>query len=521
MDRGSGVSAVSITELLAAISLATDLGTGQPLGHALRTCVRSVRVARELGLADDVVREVHHVALLRFIGCTSDASDTARMVGGDNRAFVSAMAPVLHGGQRDQVGRFVRSVGADQGWARRARLVAAGLADPGGAARSLSTHCEVAARLGTRLGLDRGTVDALAHAYERWDGAGFPSGLAGEEVPISVRVVSVVRDAELFAQVAPSEADAILHARRGRAYDPAVVDVVLRSRDDGDAAGDNGGGAWDAALAAEPGPTQLAGPGEVDTVLEAVADFADLYIPWTRGRAHRVAQVARDAARACGLTGAEAHRVWRAGLVQDVGRVGVAAGVWNHPGPLDAAAWEQVRLHPYLTERVLTRCAGLAGLAAVAGAHQERLDGSGYHRGCQEGEITTAARLLAAADVLVATTEARPHRPALDEAAAVATLREEATAGRLGTDAVDAVCVAAGHVERVARRGWPSGLTGREVDVLRLIARGRTNREVAAALHLSPKTVGRHIENLYGKTGVSSRAAAALFAMEHRLLDPP
>jgi HD-GYP domain-containing protein (c-di-GMP phosphodiesterase class II) len=514
----AGAAGIRVTELLASLSLATDLGTGQPMGHGLRTCLRSVEVARRLGLDDDGVREVHQVALLRFLGCSGDASETAAVAGGDNLSFFAAMAPVLNGGPREQVGRLVRSVGAGLPGTSRVRKVAGALADPAGRHRSLSAHCEVAARLGARLGLAEGVIDALAHVYERWDGKGAPAGLAGEEVPIAVRVVSVVRDAELLGRVAPDEVLDIVRARRGRAYDPAVVGAVLECPAD-DAP--EGAGAWDAVLAAEPAPARVLAPAEVDRALEAAADFADLYSPWTRGRSPRVGALARDAALACGLGGAEAHAIWRAALVQDVGRVGVAAGIWDHPGRLGPDAWEQVRLHPYLGERVLARCTGLGDLGLLAGAHHERLDGSGYHRGASAEAISTQVRLLAAADVLVALGEERPHRPAQDPSSAVEALRAEVSAGRLDPTAVEAVCSAAGHQGAPVRREWPRGLTDREVDVLRLIARGRTNREVAGELHLSPKTVGRHVENLYVKIGVSSRAAAALFAMEERLLDRP
>jgi HD-GYP domain-containing protein (c-di-GMP phosphodiesterase class II)/DNA-binding CsgD family transcriptional regulator len=510
------------TELLAALSLATDLGTGQPLGHALRACVRSVAVARYLGMDDKGVREVHHVALLRFLGCSADASETAAMAGGDNLGFVSAMAPAVMGSQREQLARFVRTVGADLSPGRRAQRIAAGLADSQGQARSLTAHCEVAARLGGRLGLDECTVGSLAHAYERWDGKGFPAGLAGEAVPVSIRIVSVVRDAELFDRLAPDEVEAILRARRGRAYDPAVVDAVLdRPRGADDVAPEEQiTGAWEAVTAAEPAPVRTLPAGDIDRVLEAVADFADLYTPWTRGRSHRVAALARDAARLSGLTGADADFLWGAALAQDVGRVGVPASVWNHPGPLGVDEWEQVRLHTYLTERVLAHCTGLEQLVALAGAHHERLDGSGYHRGAAHSAIGPSARVLAAADVLIGLGEDRPHRRGLDPAAAMAAMLQEVKGGRLDPAAVDAVCSAAGHRSPPTRRDWPKGLTDREVDVLRLVARGRTNREVASDLHLSPKTVGRHVENMYAKIGVSSRAAAALFAMEERLLDP-
>ncbi|MPY92712.1 MAG: hypothetical protein GEV08_06455 [Acidimicrobiia bacterium] len=524
VESGSG-TAVPVAELLAALSLATDLGTGQPMGHALRTCVRSVEVARTLGLDEEDVRRVHQVALLRFLGCSSDASETAGMTGGDNLAFVSAMAPVVMGSQREQLGRFVRAVGAGLPPARRARRVTAALADPGAGARSLGAHCEVAAHLARRLGLDEGTVGSLAHAYERWDGKGHPDGLAGVEVRVAVRIVSVARDAELFARLAPDEAAAILQGRRGQAYNPAVVDAVLAGtgrhvRPGGPGERRGAPGAWEAAVAAEPAPTRLAAPGDIDRVLEAIADFADLYSPWARGRSPRVAALARDAAPATGLGASEAHAIWRAALVEDVGRVGVPAGVWDHPGRLGVDGWEQVRLHPYLSERVIAHGTGLTHLVRLAGAHHERLDGTGYHRGMAAGAIATPARLLAAADVFVALGADGPHRPAFDPEAVVATMRQEVRDGRLDPASADAVLAAAGHHRGPARRAWPKGLTDREVDVLRLIARGRTNRGVAAELHLSPKTVGRHIENLYGKIGVSSRAAAALFAMEERLLEP-
>ncbi|NKQ58637.1 hypothetical protein HFP15_37920, partial [Amycolatopsis sp. K13G38] len=188
-------------------------------------------------------------------------------------------------------------------------------------------------------------------------------------------------------------------------------------------------------------------------------------------------------------------------------------------GPLGVAEWERVRLHPYLTESTLACCPALAGLGRLAGAHHERLDGSGYHRGTRELDLRQ--RVLAAADVVAALGEDRPHRPALAAPRIADTVLGEVKAGRLDAVAAEAVLAAAGRPTRRARRsGWPAGLTDREVEVLRLIARGRSNKEVAAALHLSVKTVGRHVENLYTKIGVSSRAAAAVFAMQHRLLDP-
>jgi DNA-binding CsgD family transcriptional regulator len=205
--------------------------------------------------------------------------------------------------------------------------------------------------------------------------------------------------------------------------------------------------------------------------------------------------------------------------VHDLGRVAIENGVWDRAGPLTTSEWERVRLHPYFTERILARCGPLAPLVEVASSHHERLDGSGYHRSLPGEAQSREARLVAAADVLVALVTDRPHRPALPPVEAAGVLEAEAAAGRLDADAVACVLAAAGSRSAPAPRAWPAGLTDREVEVLRLIARGRSNREVGERLFISAKTVGRHVENLYAKTGVSSRAAAALFAMEHGLLD--
>jgi HD-GYP domain-containing protein (c-di-GMP phosphodiesterase class II)/DNA-binding CsgD family transcriptional regulator len=506
-----------LVELLGAISLATDLGTGQPPFHGVRTSVLAVAVGRELGLDDAAVADVQQVALLRFLGCTADASQTARMTGGDDLAFLAAMAPVAMAAKPEMARRLVGAVGAGQPAPRRAALVAGALSDPGGARRSLSAHCEVAAMLSRRLGAGPAVTQALAHGYERWDGAGFPDGLAGEAVPVAVRVAVVARDADLWWRAGPAEMTQVLRARRGHAYDPAVADAclavatgVLADLDQADA--------WQAMLAATAGGDQIPVSG-LDQALEAVADFADLKSPWMRGHSPRVAGLAAIAGRGAGMGEQEVTRLRQAALLHDLGRVAVPNGIWDRAGALGVADWERVRMHPYLTESTLACCPARAELGRLAGSHHERLDGSGYHRGTRD--LRPAERLLAAADVVAAMGEQRPHRPAATPAQIGEAIGAEVDAGRLDRAAADAVLAAAGQPAVPSRRAvWPAGLSDREVEVLRLIARGRTNKQVAASLHLSAKTVGRHIENLYAKIGASSRAAAAVFAMEHHLLGP-
>ena len=307
--------------------------------------------------------------------------------------------------------------------------------------------------------------------------------------------------------------------RRGRAYDPAVVDAfeqvgpdVLSELDGVDE--------WEAALAREPEPVITVEPDGLDAVLTAFADFGDLKSPWIRGHSRRVAWLADEAGRHAGLDDATCDDLRRAGLVHDLGRVVVENGIWDKLGPLTTSEWEQVRLHPYFTERILGRCRSLASLVEPASSHHERLDGSGYHRSLAGESLSRSARILAAADVFAALTAGRPHRPAFgDDGHAARTLEAEAT-GHLDANAVACVLAAAGRRAAPPPPGWPADLTDREVEVLRLIARrAGQHREVGQQLFIAPKTVGRHVENLYAKIGVSSRAAAAVFAMEHRLLD--
>jgi DNA-binding CsgD family transcriptional regulator len=195
----------------------------------------------------------------------------------------------------------------------------------------------------------------------------------------------------------------------------------------------------------------------------------------------------------------------------------VSNAIWDKPGPLGPGEWERVRITPYLTDRMLHSSPALAPLGAIAVAHRERLDGSGYPRGLTGNAVSQAVRVLACADAYQAMREPRPHRPARPPEQAAAELLAEVRRGRLDAAAAEAVLTAAGHRVRRRREG-PAGLTTREVDVLRLLAQGLSNKEIARRLVISPKTVGNHVEHIYAKIDASSRAAASLFAVRHGLL---
>ena len=505
---------VRLAELSAAISLFTDVATGQPQEHALRTAVVAMRLAERLAWEMDDRVIGYYASLLRFLGCTATATETAELGGGDDMAVNAAFAATVMQPGFEELRVALRTVGAGEPWPARLSLLARILTDVHGRERDLGAHCEVAARFAARMGLPAGVEAALGAAYARWDGRGVPSGLAGTDIPAGMRLAIVARDVDLLARLGgPAAVGRVLRHRRGGAYDPSIVDAAL----DGGVADlvSTDANAWELALDREPGIPRTADDAQYDAVLEACADFADLKFPHTAGHSRAVADLAARAAAALGLPGGTVADIRRAGLVHDLGRVSVPSGVWLRPGPLDTAEWESVRLHSYYTQRILTRSRQLAGLARVAGAHHERLDGSGYPAGTRE--LQTPARILAAADAYQAMTQDRPHRRAHPPETAARQLRREAEAGRLGRPEAEAVLIAAGQ-RRAARLSHPAGLTAREVDVLRLLARGLSNREMAARLTLSTKTVGRHVENLYAKIGVRSRAAAAVFAMEHDLL---
>ncbi len=203
--------------------------------------------------------------------------------------------------------------------------------------------------------------------------------------------------------------------------------------------------------------------------------------------------------------------------MHDLGRLGVSNSIWDKPGPLGAGEWERIRMHPYLTQRMLRQSPALAPFGALAAQHRERLDGSGYPSGLSGAAIGQSVRVLAAADAYQSMREVRPYRDALSADAAAGELQREVKEGRLDRQAVDAVLAAAGHaVPR--RQDGPAGLTAREIDVLRLLARGKSAREIAKQLVISPKTARNHIEHIYTKIGATNRVTASLFAVQHGLI---
>jgi HD-GYP domain-containing protein (c-di-GMP phosphodiesterase class II) len=504
---------------VAALSLATDLGTGHPIERSLRACLLGVHFGAALGLDDQALSDLYYTALLRWAGCTAD-SHRAELF--EDEIALGPQIDRVELWNPAEMLDFLRStVGRHDPPAERERkmneALATGLQKSQDAARS---GCEVAQNIAGRLGLGPSLHEALGQLFERWDGGGVPGQVSGEGLSVAVRVMHIAMDAELFHRLGGEEAaGAVVRRRAGGFYDPALADRFCR---DGPRLFKllDGASVWEAVLRDEPGVRRHLTEVELDQALNAIADFTDLRSPTMLGHSPAVAELAETAARRLGLPAEDTLTARRAGFVHDVGMTGLPLLLCEKPRPLTEGDWERVRLHPYYTERILARPRALAGIGAVASLHHERLDGSGYHRGATAPLLPPTARVLAAADVYRALLEARPYRAALAPEAAADVLRREVRAGRLDGEAVRAVLEAAGHRLPPARRAGDqvAGLTERELEVLRLLARSHTNKQIAQALTLSERTVDHHIRHIYAKLGVSTRAGAALFAMQHHLL---
>ena len=496
--------------------LATDLGMGFPFEHGLHATLTTMRLCEILGVDEDIVSRTYYACLLMYAGCTVDGVERSQVFGDSmtehltHRQFGSAvesLTGVIRALPSPESSLPRRTFQAITGLPRAARF-------RGG---HLAALCEVAGMLAERLGVPQSVHEMFPFLTERWDGAGVLKRARGDEIPLPLRIIQVGRDATYQRLIGDDDyVMDVIASRAGHAFDPEVVAVfldnaaaILGPREPSETM-------WEDMLASEPRPwLTLQGPA-IDVALRAIGSFSDLVSPDLSGHSEAVAQLAAAAAEIQGFGPAEVQTIRRAALVHDVGRTAIDYRVWGKPGRLTADEREQVRLHPYHTERVLAPSPFLSDLAPIAMAHHERLDGSGYHRGLDGSSLSRAARLLTVADAFQSKTEPRPYREPLSPKETIELLVAKAEAGVMDPVMVMAVAEAAGQARPTIDR--PAGLTEREVEVLGLLARGLQTKQIARQMDISPKTVDRHIQNSYRKIGVSSRAAATLFATENGLI---
>jgi len=514
------VPPVRVAELMASLSHAADLGMGLPADYAVTTCVLGLRLGDALGFDTATLQDVYYETLLRYVGCNADVQWFGSLFGdelafrADYAALDTADTPAV----LDLIQRSIRNSEALTRTIGAEAAITRALGElPVVMGSFLPGHCEAAQRLSARMGFPASFVTTVGQIYARWDGNGIPP-LAGEEISPAFLCASLAHDAVIIHRVGGvAAATAMARQRSGGTHAPKMVeafcaqadkllrDLVRPPR-------------WSDVLDLEPGPRRTLDDAALDTALEAVADFGDLKSPAFLGHSHGVAALATRAGDVYGLPASDTTLLRRAALVHDIGKTGVSTAIWGSPEPLSDREWEAVRLHPYHTGRVFARAASLAAVGQVAALHHERLDGSGYHGGLPAAMQPVTARILAAANRFRSLVEDRPHRPACAPDAAARQLRAAALQKRLDEDAVAAVLTAAGEPIAWRRQAASATLTEREVEVIRLLARGGTMKEVAARLDIAYKTVDRHTQSIYGKIGVNTRAGATLWAVEHGLV---
>lgn len=508
---------VRAAELIASLCLATDLGMWFPFEHGLRSTLMTMRLCDVLDVDGETASQTYYAALLLYVGCTTDADLQARIAHGS--ATLSGAHAKLFGSMLEGASTaFTVIPDPEASWPTRVRQIAVGI--PKGLrfrVMHFTGFCEVAHMISDGMGLPPAISTLFFLLTERWDGWSHLRRAKGDEIPLPLRIAYVGADAS-YQKLVGDDTYVVetIESRGGHAFDPAITKAfvdnapyVLRE--------DDPETVWEDVLRVEPKPWRALEGEEIDRALITMGAFADLATPYFSGHGRGVGDLAATAAQLMGRSEPEIAKIRRAGYVHDVGRAGVPARIWDNPGSLSADEWERVRLHPYHTERVLAPSSFLAPLAEVASAHHERLDGSGYHRASNAASLPIDARLLATADAFQSKTEPRAYRAALSPESVVANLADKARRGLFDSEIFAAVVEAAGQVPPPIER--PAGLTEREVEVIGLLARGSQAKQIARELDISTRTAERHIQNAYRKIGVSTRAAATLFAMEKGLVN--
>ena len=507
-------------EFMLVLAYASDLATGQTRDFALRSSVLAMRLARAAGLSETEFRNVYHLALLRYIGCNADTHLLTALFGDEYELRRDVALNLGDPAERPGVlRRAITRAHIAAGTADVAAAVETDMASAPQVTRSiLAGHCEVARRIGQRLGLSPDIQSNLGQLYERWDGKGMPFGINGNAVRLAVRLVTLAQDAIIHAEASGIDGMVkVITRRRDGAYEAELADVFL-ARPNDFLDGLAGESSHAAILSMEPQPHASLTTDECEDAYLAIADMIDMRMPYTMGHSRAVADLVDRAARHMKLPERDICTLRHAAYVHDIGELAIPVARWQRSKPFLGREIDEMQLHPYHGERALAALTGQNGeVAALVLRHHERINASGYHRKVTGNDLSPAARLLAVAEAYRSACEARPHRAPVTEANAAGRLREAVRAGELCPAATAAVLAVAGQGSRRDKSERLAGLSAREIEVLRLIISGLTAKAAAEQLDIAPKTAENHIQNLYSKIGVTTRAGAALFAVENGL----
>jgi len=475
---------IDLLDALRALAFMGDLSMAQPVDHSPRVAWLACQLAQAMGIDREAYDDIRCIALLRWSGCTANATEVAGTISDDVIGRGAMLA-----GDTERIEVLV----SREELALRLTSISA-------------VHCEVSSVIAATLGLGASVAGALGCVFEHWDGSGQPAGLAGDSIPKAALVVSLCSDLEVLTRIHGLAAALVLLQKRSNVVYPSAMVEAVRARASG----------WLDELSRSPSSTKalyLTGQPRVAS-LELVGDVIDLKLPWLLGHSKAVAELADTLGAALGLTAALRGTLRRAGRLQGLGRVAVPNAIWNRTGPLSAADWERARLSPYWTSRAAQQISGLGVEAELASHVCERLDGSGYFRGARLAATAMEFRVLPVASTWLALTARRPWREALPHDMAMEHLRKEVALGRLDGSMVAALAkpAAASHTTTAGAAGSETSLSPREIDVLRRVSMGDSNKEVALRLGISPSTVRTHLESIFRKLGCKSRAAGTLKA---------
>ena len=408
---------LKLSELIGSLSYALDITEGQPAGHCVRCCWIGTHIGRRIGLPEEQLWELYYTLLLKDLGCSSNAARICELYLTDDLNFKQDYKKV--GDSLPQVLGFVlKHTGLNAGLAERFRSVMTILRDGREIARDLvATRCQRGAEIAGLLRFPQGVSDGIYSLDEHWNGQGKPARIAGEAIPVYSRIALLAQVIDVF-NMASGRAAALreVRARAGQWFDPGLVaafEEVAQSDP-----------FW-TVLASEHIDTAVAelqpeGKAQhpldddyLDDIAAAFGQVVDAKSPYTSGHSERVALYTDMIAEALGLDPQRRRWLKRGALLHDVGKLGVSNSVLDKAGALDRAEWDAVKLHAQFTETILGRIAPFRELAAIAGAHHERLDGTGYPRGLGADDINIETRIITTADIFDAITAERPYRGAI------------------------------------------------------------------------------------------------------------
>jgi HD-GYP domain-containing protein (c-di-GMP phosphodiesterase class II) len=422
------VQTARLSEILSALSHALDLTEGQPLGHTMRSCLIGMRIGEELGLDDEQRDALYYALLLKDAGCSSNASHMASAFGtADQGAKYRMKLTDWHARGRLAI-RTALTAGRGGSLVTRVRHLAGLMRAPDLTRDLIRIRCDRGADIARQLGFPEQTAAAIRSLDEHWCGLGYPDRLAGTEIPLLARIALLSQTVEIFhAREGVDSALQIIRRRAGTWFDPALVRIVL--------------GWWrdtlwwqkvatrDVAAAvqqAEPaGASRVASLATIHRVARAFAEIIDAKSPFTYRHSSRVAQIAAGIAQSLGMAPALTDRLVLAGLLHDIGKLGVSSRVLEKPGALSKREWRHMREHPVHTYSILSRVSAFGDFARTAAVHHEKLDGSGYPWRLTGDELDMPARVLAVADMYEALTAARPYRDGLEPQDAILILEKD------------------------------------------------------------------------------------------------